>query len=289
MISAKAYVKINLTLEVLEKLPNGYHDIESIVQKISLYDIIKIESIKQGIKISCNDKDIPLGEKNTCWQIAEILQKKFNPKVNGKTGVKITIDKKIPIGAGLGGGSSDAATTLLELNKLWKLNLNSNQMIDIATQVGKDIPFFLTPKPTSLIQGLGEKVKDLPKCPLLHMILINPEIFVSTKWAYNNLTLKAKKYQKAAQKMIKILSSGKKNLNQIATNLHNDFEPSVIKRFPKIGKVKKDLIKNNAMASLMTGSGSSVYGILKNKKEAKMAYNILKNKYKKIYLVNTIL
>jgi 4-diphosphocytidyl-2-C-methyl-D-erythritol kinase len=286
MPSAKAYVKINLTLEVLEKLANGYHNIESVIQKISLYDIIKIESIKKGIKISCNDKDVPLDKKNTCWQIAQILQKKFKPNISGKTGVKITINKKIPIKAGLGGGSSDAAATLFELDKLWKLNLSRKQMINIATQVGKDIPFFLTPKPTSLVRGLGEKVKDLPKCRTMHIVLINPKTPVSTKWAYNTLTLEAKKYQRAAQKMIKALKD--KNFNQIISNLYNDFEPSVIKRFPKIEKVKKDLIKNNAAASLMTGSGSSVYGIFKNKKEAKTTFDILKKKYKKIYLVDTI-
>ncbi|MFH1187813.1 MAG: 4-(cytidine 5'-diphospho)-2-C-methyl-D-erythritol kinase [bacterium] len=282
----KAYAKINLTLEVLEKLSCGYHKIESVFQKVSLCDIIKIESAKNGIKIVCNDKDIPLDEKNICWQIAEILQKKFKPSINGKTGVKISINKKIPIGGGLGGGSSDAAAALLELNKFWKLNLSQRQMINISAKVGKDIPFFLTPKSTSLARGLGEKIKDLSRSPALHLVLINPEFKVSTKWAYNNLTLEAKKYQKAANKMIKAINEN--NFDKISQNLYNDFEPSVIKHFPKIGKIKKDLLKNGAAASLMSGSGSSVYGIFKNKKEAAGAYNILKKKYKKCYLAKTV-
>lgn len=308
MPSVKAFAKINLTLEVLEKLPNGYHEIESIIQKISLYDIIKIESIKSGIKIICSDKNIPLDENNTCWQIAELLQKKLRCSpltgncggvkkgcersplsqrgVGGDFGVKITINKKIPIGGGLGGGSSDAAAVLLELNKLWKLNLSKRQMINISAKVGKDIPFFLTPKSTSLIRGLGEKVKDLPSALVLHLILINPEVEISTKWAYNNLTLEAKTYQRAAKKMVKAIN--KNNFDQIAKNLYNDFEPSVIKHFPQIGIVKKDLIKNGATASLMSGSGSSVYGVFKKREEAKSAYNILKKKYKKCYLAKTI-
>ncbi|MFH1565281.1 MAG: 4-(cytidine 5'-diphospho)-2-C-methyl-D-erythritol kinase [bacterium] len=206
--------------------------------------------------------------------------------VGGDFGAKITINKKIPIGGGLGGGSSDAAATLLELNKLWKLNLTNRQMINIASQVGKDIPFFLTPKSTSLAKGLGEKVKDLPSSPVLNLVLINPEIKVSTKWAYNNLTLEAKKYQKAASKMIKAINE--KNFDKIAQNLYNDFEPSVIKHFPKIGTVKKDLIKNGAVASLMSGSGSSVYGVFKSEKDARKAYGVLNNKYGKCYLVKTV-
>lgn len=286
MPTTKAFVKINLTLEVLERLPSGYHNIESVIQKISLYDTIKIESIKSGIKIVCSDKNVPLDERNTCWQIAEILQKRFKPSVGENCGVKITINKRIPLGGGLGGGSSDAAAVLLELNKMWNLNLTQRQMINIASKVGKDIPFFLTPKSTSLAQGLGEKIKDFHFDGVLHLVLINPEIEVSTKWAYNNLTTEAKKYQKAAGKIIKALKEN--NFEKITQNLYNDFEPSVIERFPKIGTVKKDLIKNNAVASLMSGSGSTVYGIFKNKKEAREAYGALKGKYGKCYLVRTV-
>jgi 4-diphosphocytidyl-2-C-methyl-D-erythritol kinase len=281
-IISKAYAKINLTLEVLNRLPSGYHNIESVIQKISLCDVIKIKTIKEGIEIACNDKSIPLNKKNTCWQMAEAVQKRFKIKI----GVKITIDKKIPIGGGLGGGSSDAATVLLELNKLWRLKLTQRQMINIAKEVGKDIPFFLTPKSTSLIQRLGETIRDVNHLMKLQLVLVNPGIKVPTRWAYNNLTLTAKRYQKAAPKMIKALK--KRDFNSIAENLYNDFEPSVIKRFPRIGRIKKDLEENTALANLMSGSGSSVYGVFQNKQEAKKAYNKLRNKYKKIYLVETI-
>ncbi len=271
----KSYAKINLTLNILEKRPDNYHNISSIMNQIDLHDILKFKKIKNDIIVDCKE----ISEKeNIVYKTAFLLKKKYKVK----DGIKIKIKKKIPIAAGLAGGSSDAATTLYALNKLWKLNLSFQDLLDTSLELGSDVPFCLTGH-TCLVKGRGElilKLKNLPKIPL---ILINPNIKVSTKEAYSLI----KSYKKINQNDI-LEAIQKSDLSLIAKNIFNDFEPIIEKKYPIINEIKKDLTENKALAAQMSGSGPTIFAIFKNKKEQKKAYKSLKNKYKKIYLTNTI-
>ena len=216
-ICLKAPAKINLGLSILRKLSSGYHEVRFIFQQVSLFDRIHLHELDQDvIKVYCNDKNVPLNQVNTVYQAALLLKRMMKIK----KGVMIKIDKKIPVAAGLGGGSSDAAQTLIGLNKLWNLGLNTKDLIKFGLKIGMDVTYQLVGG-TKLATHLGEKMKNLPKLPKMNLILVNPGQPVSTKWAYANVD-----YSQVGQKQLKDLITAIKegNIKKIAQNLHNDFE-----------------------------------------------------------------
>lgn len=274
MLTLKSYAKINLTLNILEKRPDNYHNISSIMEQINLFDILKFKKNKDII-VEC--KQIPQ-EQNIVYKTALLLKKKFNVK----HGIKIKIKKHIPISAGLAGGSTNAATTLYALNKLWKLNLSFQDLLDTALEIGSDVPFCLTGH-TCLVKGRGELILKLKKLPNTPLILITPNIEVSTKNAYSLI----KNHKKINQKHM-LEAIHKSDLNYISKHLFNDFEPYIIKKYPIIKQIKQDLLNNKALDAQMSGSGPSVFALFKNTYLQKKSYKNLKNKYKKIYLTHTI-
>lgn len=274
-MNLKAYAKINLTLNVLEKRPDNYHNISSIMEQISLHDTLKFKKLKQD-KIIINCPEIP--NNNIVGTTALLLKKKFNIK----SGVYIKIKKNIPISAGLAGGSTNAATTIYALNRLWKLKMSFQDILDLALEIGSDVPFCLTGH-TCLVKGRGELILQLKKLKNIPLILITPGIEVSTKHAYSLF----KKYNKINQKPI-LEAIQKNNIKFIAQHIFNDFEQYIIKENPIIKEVKQDLLNNKALSTLMSGSGPTVFAIFKNKKQTKIAYKNLKDKYKTIFLTHTI-
>ncbi len=269
----KSFAKINLTLNVIEKRKDNYHNISSIMNQIDLHDTLKFKKHKDII-VDCKE----IKKNNIVGKTARLLKDRFNVK----QGIKIKIKKNIPISAGLAGGSSNAATTLYALNKLWNLNLSFQDLIDLALEIGSDVPFCLTGH-TCLVKGKGELLLKLKKIPNTPLILITPEIQISTKNAYSLF----KTYKKTNQKDI-LEAINNSDINYIAKHLFNDFEQHIIKQNPIINEIKQDLINNKALASLMSGSGPSVFGIFQNNDLQKQAYKNLKNKYKNIYLTHTI-
>ena len=240
----KSPAKINLTLEVIEKLPDGYHKIESIIQEISLYDVLHFKKSKV-IKLYSKAK-LPLDENNIIWKAAEKMVDLY--KVQG---VEVVIEKNIPIAAGLGGGSSNAATTLKAINRLYNLKLTNKELEEIAKQLGMDVPFFLYGG-TALATHKGEQIKKIKKLPRTDLILIKPDYEISTKGIYQNYRLK-----KEANKT-RLMAEHITNLEKVKKNLYNSFEEILIQKYSDIRHIKQVLEKEN-IPSLVSGSGPTVF------------------------------
>ena len=277
-----SYAKINLCLDVGRKMPNNYHKINSVFHQIDLHDKILIKKTKQDrIAIKSNIKNIE-NKDNLAYKAASLLKNEYKIK----EGIEININKRIPLQSGLGGGSSNAASTLIALNKLFNLKLNKNELIDLASKIGSDVPFFIEGK-TCLVSGIGDRIKRINSNLKLYLIIIKPKIGISTKLAYNEYDKHIKntqeiKKENKTKELVKALKQ--KNAEKVAENLHNDFETVIIKKYPIIKKMKDDLIKNSALNALMSGSGSAVFGIFKNKSEAENAFRKLGKRYSFVYL-----
>ena len=249
----KSYAKVNIGLNIVDKTQNGYHEIETLIQQINLYDTIKIEISKQegdivfsstGNKINCKD------EQNSCVLMLKLLKENF--KILNK--IKIYLNKTIPIGAGLGGGSSNAAAILNFINDYFKCNLDNNQKNNICKTIGMDVPFFINGK-LQYADNMGEQLTPLPNLfTSYYFLLVYPKIIISTQWAYLNI-----KKQLPVKKLHYNLLALKTPLNWSV--FENDFEEVVIPRYPEIGEIKHKMIKNNAIYSSLSGSGSTVFGI----------------------------
>lgn len=275
--------KINLTLEIVKKLPDGFHSLRSVMVKTeNLFDEIEIifDEKKDGIKIFCDDKNIPTDEKNICWKIVE----KFFEVSGKKIGLQIKIKKRIPALAGLGGGSSNGASVLLALNDYFDNTLNFKKLVKVASEIGKDIPFFLQKDKVAYVSGAGEKLKPIANFPKLNFLLINPKGEIGTGWAYGELDRKMWFMEDKKRKNISQKLSRKKSLEEISNWLYNDFEIVVEEKFPIITEFKNCLISFGALGASITGKGPTVFGIFKTKKEALKAREILKKKYQDFFI-----
>jgi len=282
-IEIDSYSKINLTLHVLGKRQDGYHDLETIMQSVNLADRIFIKKEKEGIKIKCSHPLVPVDSQSLTYRTAEKILNRY--KIT--KGVKIEIDKKIPLASGMAGGSANSASILVGINKLFALNLNNKDLRRIGEELGMDVPFCIQ-NGTALAYHKGEKVTPLPLVePPLWLIIINPGFEIPTRWAYNNLDLdQIKKEKNNTGAMLKALK--KRELQGIAKNLFNSFERLIIKKYPEIGKIKDRLIEEGILGALMSGSGPTVFGIAQNEEQAFKIYEKLKSEYKSIWVVQTI-
>jgi len=282
-IKINSYSKINLTLNILSRREDGYHEIETIMQSINLTDQVIITKEKEGIKIKCNHPEVPVNANSLAYRSAEKIINRYGIK----KGVKIEIEKKIPLASGLAGGSANSATILIGINKLFSLNLSNEDLRGIGEELGMDIPFFIQ-NGTALAYQRGEKLIPLSTInPSLWVIILNPGFNISTHWAYNNLDLDSIKGEKSNTKaMLKALKERKSQ--EIAKNLFNSFESLIIKKYPEVGKIKNRLIEEGVLGALMSGSGPTVFGITQNKEEALKIYEKLRPEYKLIWVVHTI-
>ena len=280
-IDLSAPAKINLGLSILRKLSSGYHEVKFIFQQVSLFDRIHLEEIKQDkIKVYCNESHVPLNQVNTVYQAALLVKKMMGIK----TGIEIKIDKKIPVAAGLGGGSSDAAQTLIGLNKIWNLGLNTADLLKFGLKIGMDVTYQLVGG-SKLATHLGEKLKNLPTLPKMYLVLSNPNINISTQWAYANVD-----YSQVGKEQLEELISAIKTgeVKKIAQNLHNDFEFWVPNFYPAILKIKRKMLESGALGAVMSGSGPTVFCICENQTSAVKIAHILKKEYPKTYMVENL-
>jgi 4-diphosphocytidyl-2-C-methyl-D-erythritol kinase len=282
-VEIDSYSKINLTLNILAKRQDGYHNIETIMQSINLADRVFIKEEKEGIKIKCNHPQVPIDDQSLAYRSAE----KILNRCRVTKGVKIEIDKKIPLASGMAGGSANSASILVGINKLFTLNLSNEDLRGMGEELGMDVPFCIQ-NGTALAYHRGEKVTSLsPVNPPLWIIIINPGFEIPTKWAYNNLDLNLIKREKNNTKaMLEALKGG--GARGIAKNLFNSFEELIIEKYPEIGKIKDRLIEEGALGALMSGSGSTVFGIAQNEEQALKIYKNLKSEYKSIWIVHSI-
>ena len=257
----KAYAKINLSLDILRKRKDGYHELKMIMQTVSLYDEIYIEK-SDTISIECNKDDIPLNNKNLAWKAADAF---FN-YTSISLGCKIKLIKHIPDGAGLGGGSSDAATVLLALNEIYNTNLTNEELINIAVKIGADVPFFIL-KGTCLAEGIGEKLTKIENNTDPYILIHKPSFSISTKWAYENLKLDNKNNYNV-DKIVENL----KDKNYNFKDIFNYLEDVSVSKYPQINDIKNKMKYYGATAALMSGSGSSVFGIFTDKNAAQTAF-----------------
>ncbi|MDY6863903.1 MAG: 4-(cytidine 5'-diphospho)-2-C-methyl-D-erythritol kinase [Thermodesulfobacteriota bacterium] len=252
--------KINLRLEVLKKREDGYHDIRSIIIPITIFDTLVIDLIPEGVIIESNSPQIPLDENNLAYKAA-IAMKKL---INRDLGVRIKIIKRIPVGAGLGGGSSDAAGVMLSLNKLLDLNLKNVELSNMGLEIGADVPFFIHKK-NAIARGSGEKLEDIILNTDIYLVLVYPDFPVSTAWAYSKIDLTISHNNISIPKIFD-------SINTVVSLLRNDLEKTVISEYPEVEEIKQTLIDEGALGSLMSGSGSCVFGVFAGKKESLQAF-----------------
>ena len=286
MNKLKAYAKINLNLHLLpNKLKSGFYPIRYINCQINLFDDIFLEKTENKIVFSSsNSKGLPKISKNLAYKAAVLLKNEFK---NKNFGAKIKLIKNIPIKAGFGGGSSDAALVILSLIKLWKIKVNEKQLFNIANQLGKEVFYYLKGGVCEVLKDgtLVNKINN--KSPKIWLVLVSPKNKKpSTEYMFKNLnnSLIGKQINKFNEMKKAFL---KKNIKNIIKNLHNDFEIFAIKKYPEILKIKTDLKNNKAESSLMTGAGLYIVGYFRNKKAAVLAYNKLRIKYKSAILTHT--
>jgi 4-diphosphocytidyl-2-C-methyl-D-erythritol kinase len=260
----KAPAKINLFLRVLHKRADAYHDIASLMQKITLYDELTFTLKPVGINLDCPGSDLPTSEDNLVFLAAQSIF----AYANYPSGVEIKLIKKIPLAAGLGGGSSDAATTLMALNELCSLDLKKNELMKLGARLGADVPFFIFGN-TALVSGIGDKLKAVQNIPELNFVLINPQFPLSTKMVYDNLNLRLTR-EKINYSIPRFFALG-----DVIRELHNDLEEVSLKLHPELNNLKQMLLCHGALGALMSGSGPTVFGIFPDEKSAKKAMNAM--------------
>jgi len=270
----KSYAKLNLYLEVLSLRKDNYHNLKTLFERIDLSDKITLKNrCDRLINIKCSNRSVPCGRTNLCYRSAKLLQDSFGIK----KGLDITIEKRIPVGAGLGGGSANAAAVFLGLNKLWKLNLPKEKLTRLGSQIGADVPFFIYDTPFAIGEGRGDKIKPVKKLlrkPIWH-ILVVPKINVSTpliykKWDEFSLKKSGVSGLTTPKHDVKMLLSGlrKNSLPFEDELLFNSLEPVTIKLYPEVRRIEFALRSLGVKSILMSGSGPAVFGILSSKKEA---------------------
>ena len=276
-LTLKAPAKINLFLKVLNRRPDGYHEIESLMQKIELFDILHLSRQGEQISLSCPGNTLPEDRENLAYRAAHA----FFSATGIKAGIKIILEKNIPVAAGLGGGSSDAAAVITGLNTLLNANLAREQLIDIARPLGADVPFFVQDCSAAMATGIGDCIQQVLPMRELSIVLVNPGFGVSTKWVYENfpLTSNSNTYILARdQKTTKDFHAAAPSLYE---ELGNDLEVVTINRFPEIGDLKKELKKGGAVTSLMSGSGPTVFGLFVSEEDAQRSIMQLSKKFGK--------
>ena len=280
-IKFKTPAKINLGLHIHGKREDGFHELETIFQMVSLYDDVDLELLSSGIKLECDSPGVPTDDTNLAYKAANLLRQSY--QVEDK-GVSIRLKKNIPFGAGLGGGSGNAAGVLMGLNHLWNLKIEREKLSKLAAELGSDVPFFLT-SPCALGMGRGEKLKALKPCAKFQVLLVFPGFPVATSWVYQNLKLKLTKRENNISILRKNLSLS--DITSLGSQLYNDLEPLVIQRFPEVQVVKDELGAWGALGVLLSGSGSTVFGIFDDPDKARVACAGLNGTWERV-LVETI-
>ena len=270
-MKVRAYAKINLALDVVRRREDGYHDLEMIMAPIELHALIYIEEIDEGIVITSNNYKMPTDERNIMYKVAKILIDRY--QIN--KGVQIHIYKHIPTQAGLAGGSADGAAVLKAMNKMFHLKLSYEKLAEIGKEVGADIPFCVYER-LAVVKGIGEKLDFIDSDFDCYLLLVKPKKGVSTAKSFKALDI-----PHAVHPNIEGMKEGimNDNYDQVIKSLGNTLEAPSIKMVPEIEEIKKDMKKWGFDGALMSGSGSCVFGITRDKEKLDLSYNYFKNKY----------
>jgi 4-diphosphocytidyl-2-C-methyl-D-erythritol kinase len=262
-LQINSYAKINWTLDVLFKREDGYHELRTIYQTVSLHDKLRFSETSGAIKIHCDDSRVPCDGTNLAHKAAMALRE----ATNTSKGVRIEIEKRIPVAAGLGGGSSNAAVTILALIKLWQIEIDESALIRIAASLGSDVPFFLIGG-TALGVGRGEEVYPIEEARCDDLLLVNPGFAVPTREAYEKLS---RLTMPEAASIIPFSLMAVKGIRELPLAARNDLEEPVLAAYPEIAEVKRRLLSLDATHALMSGSGATVFGVFDNSQVAGQA------------------
>lgn len=266
----RAFAKINLGLDVIRRREDGYHEVRMIMQTIQMYDQLEMEKkTTPGIDLTTNLSYIPVNENNLVYKAAKLLMDQYHIK----EGVSIDLNKFIPVAAGMAGGSSDAAATLVGMNKLFHLRLSREDLMEIGVKIGADVPYCIM-RGTALSEGIGEKLTPLSPMPPCYILIGKPGISVSTKFVYTNLKLNEHTKHPDIDGMLQALKQ--QDLRGITDRMENVLESVTVPAYPVIEEIKNHMKEHGALNALMSGSGPTVFGIFDDKKKAEFACEKLK-------------
>ena len=283
ILGCKAYAKINPVLEVIGKRPDGYHELSLLFQTIGLYDILTFEKAAEGIHLEMPlaPEGLSAGDDNLVLKAAKLF---FKVHGSGFGGVRIHLTKKIPLAAGLGGGSSDAAGTLMGLDALFRTRLGPEALQGMAAALGSDVPFFLRGG-TALGRGRGELLTPLPPLPEMNLVLVKPEAGLSTPAVYQSgrARLSGGEYTRQFQSLAR-----EGRLPYLAGSLFNGLEPAAIFLMPEVGKIKQQLLEAGACGALVSGSGPTVFGVARTRPEAEQIAKRMEGESRSVWVTKTI-
>jgi len=270
-ITLQSYAKLNLALDVLRRRDDGYHELAMIMQSIALCDIVTLTKTDAGISISCDNPRIPIGEKNIAYKAAQT----FFAQLGKQFGVNIHIEKNIPSGAGLAGGSANAASVLIGLNELTEFPFSPERLTELGKTVGADVPFCVSAQLANgnfcaISEGIGEILTPITPLDGVIFVLVKPKFPVSTKWAFENLDISKISRRPNIEKIVKALA--KRDIAKISKNTANALEGTVTARYTLIEKLKNEMKAAGGKLCLMSGSGSTVFGVFDDKTKAHKAF-----------------
>jgi 4-diphosphocytidyl-2-C-methyl-D-erythritol kinase len=269
-IILKARAKINLALDVLKRREDGYHEVKMIMQTVNLFDKLEIRRIKKSdILVKTNLPFIPTDQNNLVYKAAQLIKSEYQIE----EGVFIKLNKVIPVAAGLAGGSSDAAATLVGLNRMFELHLSQDQLMELGVKIGADVPYCIM-RGTALAEGIGEVLTPLAPMPNCYVVLAKPNINVSTAQVYSNLDLDKVHKRPDIQTMMKSIEE--QDLYKATQSMGNVLESVTIKEYPIIDQLKQVMVEKGAIGAMMSGSGPTVFGIFDDYKVAKKTVYELK-------------
>ncbi len=261
-VSIRAPAKINLVLRVLDRRPDGYHDLWSLMQTVALEDDIEIRrrGPGTGLQLRCDDPSLPTDRRNLVVRAASTVLERAGLSGDRAPGLEIRVTKRIPVSAGLGGGSSDAAATVMALNTLLELGWSPEDMIKASESLGSDVPFFFA-APCALVRGRGETVEAVTMVGRRWVLLVNPGFPIETKWAYEQLSDSRQGVTPLSDALRRITGGTRLSWDQLVPLMENDFEPAVMPRHGVLKEIKQQLLTSGAETALLSGSGATVFGI----------------------------
>lgn len=275
----KAYAKINLGLDVVRRLENGYHEVKMIMQTVNIYDRLVLTRISSGIRLTSDSGELPMDENNLIYKAAYLMKEKYGIA----EGVSVHLQKNIPIAAGMAGGSTDAAAAMLAIKELFGLEASKAELMELGVKIGADVPYCIMGG-TALAEGIGEQLTSLPKAPQCHLLVAKPDINVSTKYVYEHLDAAGVTRHPDIDGMVRAIRQG--SLQGIIERLGNVLENVTVPAYPIISTIKNQMQLLGAQGSLMSGSGPTVFGIFTEQEKALKAYEQIKKEQlaKQIFL-----
>ncbi len=279
----KAFAKINLGLDVVCKLPNGYHEVKMIMQNVGIYDELTLAKIPEGITMTCDDAELPTDENNLVYKAAKLMLAEYHIT----EGVRIHLNKNIPIAAGMAGGSTDAAAVMKGINELFALNAPLTRLMELGVRIGADVPYCIMGG-TALAEGIGENLTPLPPMPHCLILVAKPDINVSTKYVYEHLDAAPIAHHPDIDGMTEAIRAG--DLQGILNRMENVLETVTVPAHPIINTIKNRMLALGAANSLMSGSGPTVFGIFTEDETARKAFEQIKDEglAKQVFLTTPV-